>query len=253
MLHSKTIFPATILQVLLFISISFVCICGVFYFDSYFLVDYPLGFRMAFETVFFLLIPIVFFYLINYKNKPNPTITIKLPALNSILFGILGVVVIVSLSKGINSLLQPKQAIHNPYSIENAWMLLATCLLGPILEEVYFRLIIQDGLRQTYQPKNTILITALLFMLVHAPSQYPFAFIMGLLIGAVYYLTNYNILAAIILHLLANNLSTIFQFVGFSQADALVYYWALGIPSFIVFTYLGIKYVKKYRILFNRS
>ena len=65
----------------------------------------------------------------------------------------------------------------SPYTMENSWMLFSTCFIGPVLEELYFRIIIQNGLNQSYKPKYAIFITAILFMLVHVPGQYPFALI----------------------------------------------------------------------------
>lgn len=183
MFKSNLIFPATILQVLLFIILSFICIIGVFYFDSYFLVNFPLDQRMAFEAFFFLLIPILLFYGINYKKKTKIYFRVKIPPIKILFIGILVIVFAISLSKGINSFFQEKVTIINPYTIENSWMLFSTCLIGPVLEELYFRMIIQNGLNQSYKPKYAIFITAILFMLVHAPGQYPFALIVGLFIG----------------------------------------------------------------------
>lgn len=251
MFKSNLIFPATILQVLLFVFLSFLCVVGVFYFDANFLKSYSIGFRMAFETLFFLFLPILLFYGINYKRKSKIYFRAKIPSFKILSIGILVIVSAISLSKGINSFFQDKGTIFNPYQLDNIWMLFSTCLIGPILEELYFRIIVQNGLNQSYKSKYAIFITALLFMLVHMPSQYPFAIIVGLFIGFAYYTTNNNIMVAISLHLLANNISTFYQFLAFRFGEFPLV--IIGLFSFVIFIFLFIKYVKNNQNLFFRG
>ena len=251
MFKSNLIFPATILQVLLFVILSFLCVVGVFYFDAHFLKSYSIGFRMAFETLFFLFLPILLFYGINYKRRTEIYFRVEIPSFKILSVGILVIVSAIFLSKGFNSFFQEKGTIINPYQLDNIWMLCSTCLIGPVLEELYFRIIIQNGLSQSYKPKYSIFITAILFMLVHMPSQYPFAIIVGLFIGFTYYTSNNNIILAISLHLLANNISTFYQFLAFKfGAFPLA---VIGLFSFVILIFLLIKYVKNNQNLFYRG
>lgn len=75
---------------------------------------------------------------------------------------------------------------------------------GPILEEVLFRGIILDGLLKKYSPVKSILISSLLFGLVHLnPWQFVAGMIMGLFLGWIYYKTH-RLLPCIIVHSMAN-------------------------------------------------
>lgn len=252
MLDTKKIFPNTIFQVLLFLLLSFLCIVGVFYFDSILLVDFPLDQRMTFETFFFLFIPIILFFIINRNRKNKIIINSSEPDLRLLFSGIFVVCSIVVIIYFYNNY-EANSIRNNPYNLSNIWMLLSTCLIAPILEEIYFRIIIQNGLNQSYQPKVSILLTAIIFMLVHSPSQYPLAFVMGMFIGFAYQVTKFNILVAIFLHVLANNFSTFLQFLAFKYGEFSLAMLIISLFSFGIFLYLFIKNVKNNQNIYYRS
>jgi len=77
-------------------------------------------------------------------------------------------------------------------------------IAAPILEELIFRGIILDGLLKQYTPVKSILISSLLFGLVHLnPWQFVTGFIIGIFSGWVYYKTR-SLTLAVIIHATAN-------------------------------------------------
>lgn len=75
---------------------------------------------------------------------------------------------------------------------------------APVLEEIIFRGIILDGLLKKYSPQKAILISSLLFGIVHLnPWQFVTAMVLGVFMGWVYYHTK-SLLATIIIHATAN-------------------------------------------------
>lgn len=77
-------------------------------------------------------------------------------------------------------------------------------IAAPIFEELIFRGIILDGLLRKYSPIKSILISSLLFGLVHLnPWQFVTGFIIGIFSGWVYYRTK-SLSLSIIIHASAN-------------------------------------------------
>lgn len=81
-------------------------------------------------------------------------------------------------------------------------------LLGPIVEELLFRGAITRELLRRYRPGAAIVLSALLFGLAHFnPVQMVFAFVLGLLLGWMYWRTR-SLVPCIVFHVLNNGLST---------------------------------------------
>lgn len=77
-------------------------------------------------------------------------------------------------------------------------------LLGPILEELVFRGTILNGMLENYSPRKAILLSAIIFGLVHGkPIQMVSAFLWGLLFGYTFYKTK-SIVLVILLHITVN-------------------------------------------------
>ncbi len=104
--------------------------------------------------------------------------------------------------------------IPMPESIEKALMnfgsqtgifaFLTMVIAAPILEELLFRGIVLDGLLKKYSPIKSILISSLLFGLVHLnPWQFITGSIIGIFSGWVYYRTR-SLSFSIIIHAAAN-------------------------------------------------
>jgi membrane protease YdiL (CAAX protease family) len=82
--------------------------------------------------------------------------------------------------------------------------LLTLVVAAPILEEMIFRGIIQEGLMRRLKPIGAIVLTSLLFGFIHLnPWQFSTGFFMGLFIGWIYYYTR-DILLAIAVHFFNN-------------------------------------------------
>ena len=88
-------------------------------------------------------------------------------------------------------------------------MVVSTCILAPLLEELLCRGMMLRGMLETRSPRSAILWSAFLFALMHLnPWQSIPAFLIGLLLGWVYYRTR-CLWATIFLHCLNNSLSTV--------------------------------------------
>ena len=92
--------------------------------------------------------------------------------------------------------------------MDNAVGILAIGLVGPVAEELVFRGAIEGQLLKKWKdPKWAILVSALIFGLIHFnPAQIPFAFLIGLLLGWLYYRSG-SLLLVMVVHVLNNSLS----------------------------------------------
>jgi membrane protease YdiL (CAAX protease family) len=90
----------------------------------------------------------------------------------------------------------------------NVFGLLSIALLAPVLEELLFRGAIEgELLRQGYKPWIAILLSSLIFGVVHLnPAQIPFAFLIGMMFGWLYYRTG-SLLPGIVGHILNNSVA----------------------------------------------
>ncbi|MGI6264667.1 MAG: CPBP family intramembrane glutamic endopeptidase [Acutalibacteraceae bacterium] len=114
--------------------------------------------------------------------------------------------------------------------------LLSTALLPGILEEMVFRGYLLTALRR-YGDRYAILVTSLLFALLHANVlQIPFAFIVGLICGYLVVVTG-NIWTAVALHAFNNGVAVIMTYVEqfLSETDAS----RLEMTSFLVEAAIG--------------
>ena len=89
--------------------------------------------------------------------------------------------------------------------MQNPFGILSIVVLAPFVEELFFRGAVQGYLLQKYnRPYIGIIISALIFGLMHAnPAQIPFAFILGVVFGWVYYITG-SLLPGIFMHFINN-------------------------------------------------
>lgn len=98
-------------------------------------------------------------------------------------------------------------------------------IAAPILEELIFRGIILDGLLGKYSPAKSILVSSLLFGLVHLnPWQFVTGFIIGIFSGWVYYRSK-SLSLSIIIHASANLSGFLMRYfidIDLSMNDSLV-------------------------------
>jgi hypothetical protein len=92
----------------------------------------------------------------------------------------------------------------------------AIVIVAPILEELIFRGIILNGLLRKYSPAKSIIISSILFGIVHLnPWQFIGALIIGLFSGWIYYKTR-KLTLAIMIHFVNN----LIAFIGMQFTDA---------------------------------
>lgn len=97
-----------------------------------------------------------------------------------------------------------KESFMELFGQRGIFTFILAVVAGPILEEVLFRGIILDGLLKKYSPVKSILISSLLFGLVHLnPWQFVAGLIMGSFMGWIYFKTH-SLLPCIIVHATAN-------------------------------------------------
>ena len=129
---------------------------------------------------------------------------------------------------------------------DNTFMVfLLVSFFAPIIEEIIFRGIIQKGMiNNGVKPRNAILVSALIFGIVHFnPWQFIGAFLLGIVLGVVYFKTK-SLLMSIFLHFFNNTIAAIMMKFcdtdSFAELLHLPNYLILfiGIVIFAVFYYL---------------
>lgn len=149
-----------------------------------------------------------YLYAKNYFRKDERTWSIVSGRVFSlvILFGLSAYVV----ATGLNSIIDLPNLMEDEFvdMSNNVWGVLAIVVIGPFTEEFLFRGAILGGLLKKIDPKYAILISALIFGVVHFnPAQIVFAFLVGLVLGYVYYSTG-SLLLPILIHIIVNGIST---------------------------------------------
>lgn len=132
---------------------------------------------------------------------------------------------------------------------------LSIAIIAPICEELLFRGAIMKALmRSGRTPKSAIIISAVIFGVIHInPAQIPFAFLIGLVFGWLYYRTN-SLLPVIIGHIVNNSFGVLHMALTGSEktiTEDMVSepIWVLGTIAFIGFAVLVFTALKLERIL----
>lgn len=97
------------------------------------------------------------------------------------------------------------------YILQNRWGYVLVGLLAPLAEELVFRgAVLRALLRWQRSPWVGIAISAFLFALIHMnPAQMPHAFLIGLLLGWMYYRTD-SIVPGVVYHWVNNTVAYVF-------------------------------------------
>ncbi len=135
------------------------------------------------------------------------------------------------------------QKLMDRMTTDPATLVVLAVFMAPLFEEIVFRGIIQKGLiRKGMKPMYAILLSAVLFGVVHAnPWQFVGAVLLGCVMGLVYYKTK-SLLMPILLHAFNNLISSLLIFYtaseSISEATGLKPYFllAIGIIIFALFT-----------------
>ena len=120
---------------------------------------------------------------------------------------------------------------------DNTFMVfLLVSFFAPIIEEIIFRGIIQKGMiNNGVKPRNAILVSALIFGIVHFnPWQFIGAFLLGIVLGVVYFKTK-SLLMSIFLHFFNNTIAAIMM--KFCDTDSFAE--LLHLPNYLIL-FLGI-------------
>lgn len=134
-------------------------------------------------------------------------------------------------------------------------MVVMAVISAPILEEIIFRGIIMKGLvNKGWEPRKAILVSALVFGLVHGnPWQFVGAVLLGTVLGLVYYKTE-SLLMPILLHAFNNLCSSIMIMKGNTESFGEIFHvseyfvLAIGIVLFASFYYL---FMDKYSVRYT--
>lgn len=92
----------------------------------------------------------------------------------------------------------------------NVWGILAVAIGAPLVEELLFRGGVMNSMHRVgYSSRFMIICSALIFGLFHInPAQIPFAFLLGLLLGWLYYRTG-SLLPGILCHFINNSIGVL--------------------------------------------
>ena len=124
-----------------------------------------------------------------------------------------GVVVLLASGVVIEPLLElfpsaPYEAVQQTIGL-GGWAIMSTVVAAPILEEVLFRGVIFESCRERLGTGGAVLLSALLFGLIHGiPVQIVNAFVVGLILGYIYLRTR-SLMSVIVLHAINNGLAYI--------------------------------------------
>jgi len=175
-------------------------------------------------------------YSIRKKRSSEKSFSVSFSYMYAIPFIILGGwVLIFGATDPLSDLIPVPEFLKDQFEKVEVYSGIATLFMmviaAPIFEELVYRGIILDGLLKRYSPFTAILVSSLLFGLVHLnPWQFIPGFIIGLFAGWIYYRTR-NLTLTMILHATIN-------LVGYFQ---IVYKDVLGKYETVVELYGGLK------------
>ena len=99
-------------------------------------------------------------------------------------------------------------------NVQGVFSFITIALAAPILEELIFRGIILDGFLKRYSSRKAIIMSSVLFGIVHLnPWQFVSAALLGMFIGWIYSKTH-NLLLAILIHFVNNSIAAVMMLVS---------------------------------------
>lgn len=128
--------------------------------------------------------------------------------------------------------------------------ILCIAIIGPVIEELVFRGAIMRELLQRYSPTKSILISGMVFGLIHInPIQVIGAMIFGFILGWLYYRTR-SLVPGIVLHVLNNSVS-VYLNLNYSEDttmhDLLPHYY-LWIVASVVLLAISVVLINKRKV-----
>ena len=165
----------------------------IYYILGYDYVDHFLNNICPYILIPFYILTIIYLYKKNHKQETSLSKKQYFPLI------LLGLSIAIFLNMIIFKF-YPPQSIIKP----NFITIISTSLIGPIYEEILFRYLLYNRLKTKYPIKKAILITTIIFSLIHlSPIKIIYAFLLGLVLNICYEKYN-NILAPILIHISAN-------------------------------------------------
>jgi len=151
-----------------------------------------------------------------------------LPLALLVIIGTLGTVIVLDpINTAISKIPMPGSDIMEQF-VElilggNRWIWLVNLvILAPLFEETFCRGILLRGMLKTVQPKWAIILSALMFAVIHGNIiQGVNAFLLGLIIGYAYYKTG-NLWLAMLMHATNNLVSYLLIYTPLQQYDSLI-------------------------------
>ena len=135
------------------------------------------------------------------------------------------------------------------------WAIVTVVVMAPIFEEVLFRGILLESLRARYGVVAALMLSSLLFAVIHFHLTVAVnAFFMGLILGYIYLETN-SLWSVIFLHALNNTISYVLMALGYASLSmkelvgSPALYWALYGGSVVVLVLSAWKLVRTLRTL----
>ncbi|OBR96510.1 CAAX amino terminal protease self- immunity [Clostridium ragsdalei P11] len=144
-----------------------------------------------------------------------------------------------------SKILMPKSMLKSIGEIIQMPFIIYVCIVGPAMEEFVFRGVILGGLLKKYSGKNSIIVSALLFGIVHLNGiQFINGFLLGVLLGYVYVKTK-SIYLCMYSHMLFNSIAFVLAYVPYmNRTQNLFVVISLTILG-VVFIIYGLKKVSK--------
>lgn len=189
------------------------------------MLDKVLGKELSF-LVFYLLAMGILFGIVHRKRKKQTGINSYNFSLSSLKIMILVSISVIAIQTGIilpivNSLPMPElmqELLLELSSRKGIFTFIALVIAAPIMEELIFRGIILDGLLKRYSPVKSIILSSVLFGILHLnPWQFVSAFIGGLFIGWVYYRTR-KLSLSILIHSVNNLVGFVRMYIKDAEA-----------------------------------
>ena len=150
----------------------------------------------SYILLIFCILMIIYLYRKNYRKEPSLLIKHYFP------LELLGISVATLLNM-IILFLYPSQITS---TISPLLAFVSSGLIGPIYEEILYRYLLYNRLKKIYSIKKSIVITTIIFALIHlSPIRIIYAFILGLILN-ISYEQHKNILAPILIHIAANTI-----------------------------------------------
>ncbi|MEH0153058.1 type II CAAX endopeptidase family protein [Limibacter armeniacum] len=201
----KKLFPNTILQFVLLtlLSISLASPLLILEQNGFVTREFIIPTFVVLITLFLLM----FYHVINIKRGVKPKYFFRHTNIReAVLFSFPIVLFSIGVEAPINELIyhynDKTAVIDSPFT--SLFTFISMSLIGPIIEELIFRNIFLSGLLTRFSPKKAIIISAILFGIVHIELyKIVWSTIFGLYIGYVFYKTN-NLTLTSIIHIAVN-------------------------------------------------